>query len=228
VLDERDVVEDVAREGLVGAFGGVVALGDGAFGLERGDVLGAGQAELVGHAVGAHDGGVAQQAQLVGAEVGAADDAGERDAAEMQEVVVLVPRVLEDAVLELDAGLAVVGARDDGDGAMHAAGVVLELGEIDRRQVAERAVAEEDFRAGIHAGEPRRAVERGGAVDEAGLRAARGEHQVEDAAQFGARGLVVEDERVVGLAALGLALAPIVLSCRRRIPAIRGSRIRRG
>ena len=122
-----------------------------------------------------------------------------------------MPRVLEDAVLEIDARLAVVRARDDVDGAVHAAGIVLELGEVDRRQVAEGAVAQQDFRAGIHAGEPRRAVERGRAVDEAGLRAARGEHEVEDAAQFGAGGLVVEDEGVVGHAALGLALAPVVL-----------------
>lgn len=42
MFDEGDVVEDVAGEGFVGAFGGVVALGDGAFGFEGGDVLGRG------------------------------------------------------------------------------------------------------------------------------------------------------------------------------------------
>ncbi len=121
-----------------------------------------------------------------------------------------MPRVLEDAVLEIHASLAVVGARDDVNGAVHAAGVVLELGQINRGQVAEGAVAQQDFRAGVHTGKPRRAVQRGRAVDEARLGTAAGEHQIKNTTQLRARRFLVEDEGVVGHSALRLAFAPVI------------------
>ena len=207
MLREVNIVEDVLAQRAVDAFGGVHDLRQGTRGLHRGDSLGTWQAEFVSHLGDAELRHEAQTFEGLGVvELLPPNNAGEAHAGKPKELIQFMPRTLENTVIQVHTGLPVVRTGHQIDGTVQTLEVSIELAEVDLDEVAERLVAEQNLSAGVHALEPRSTLQCCLGVDEAGLGATSIQHELEDVGQLGLGGLRVEQQRVVGLCSLGLAV----------------------
>src|SRR3989304_7107917 len=105
-------VEDEPAKGFVDTFGDVHALGLGTGGFDGGDCLGPWEVKFVGHGACAVRCDLSQGHHGVATPIVELSDAGHADSTETQELVVLMPTRLQDAVLQINAGLAVIRSCD--------------------------------------------------------------------------------------------------------------------
>ncbi len=112
----------------------------------------------------------------------------------MQELVVEMPRFLQDLIAQVDHRLAVVHASGEIKGALKADFVAFEGQDVHFCQIAEALVAEQDFDARVAPFKPGGAPFGFGRIDEARLRATRFVHHLEEAFKLLARGLRAEKQ----------------------------------
>ena len=213
MLAEAYIVEDVAAQRLVNALCGVHDFAQGARRLDRGDGLGARQAQFVGHTMSSPLDLVTEHTPHIRITARFPfGDARDAHTTQPQELVVLVPCPLEYAVHQIHAGLAVVGAGQQFRRPPQLESfLAVEAAQVDFHKITEAFVGQQNFSAGVDARNPRTPPLAFHHVDEARLRAARVLHHVEQPSNVVAARTGLEHDGVVRLLTMEVVVDPEVL-----------------
>ena len=189
-------------------------------GLNCSNVLWTGSPKFISHAVSSACSNPLQFCIIVCFKVWSSNDTRKTNSAQSKKLVVEMPILLKYSVVEINAGLSVVGSCSKMYCSFKSITVAFKFCNVNLRQVTECLVTQQDFYAGVTALKPRCSSCSSLTIYKSWLTPTSLHHQSQNMTEFLSSRFLTKHQAVVALCSLLITFPPIPFSYRELLPFI--------